>query len=128
MGYTVNIGYFNCYRIVVLGNSSHSKRNIPITTKSLFLNEKNMEYKFKITKAEVKGEEVIVSATFFKGEEEVKEINHAFSRELSADEIRGEVVKALDLYVSELKQIEEDKIVQEQDKKDNELINNLINN
>lgn len=87
---------------------------------------KKTAHSFKITNAEVKGEEVVVSASFFNGEEKVKEIIHAFSRKMSAEDIRGMVEKALNLYVSELAQSKEQKKVEEIAKKDNELINNLI--
>jgi hypothetical protein len=85
-------------------------------------------YGYKITNAEIKGEEVVVHASFFNGEEKVKEIIHAFSREMSEEDIRGMVEKALNLYVAELAQAKEQKIVEEATKKDNELINNLIDN
>lgn len=85
-----------------------------------------MEYSFKITNAEIKDDEVVVHASFFKGEEEVKEIIHAFSRKMSAEDIRGEVVKALDLYVSELEQAKKNKIIEKEREQDKELINNLM--
>lgn len=85
-----------------------------------------MEHTFKITSAEIKGEEVVVSASFFDGKKKVKEIIHAFSRKKSAEHIREMVEKALNLYVAELAQSKEQKKVEEVAKKDNELINNLM--
>lgn len=91
-----------------------------------------MEYKFKITNAEVKGEEVIVTASFIKidddSKETVKEIIHAFPRTMEAEEIKGEVGKALELYVSELAQAKEQKVIDEMTENDTKLINNLIEN
>lgn len=85
-------------------------------------------YSFKITEAEIKENEVVVHASFFNGEEKVKEIIHAFSREMSAEDIRGMVGKALDLYVSELDQAKKNEVIEKEREQDNELINNLINN
>ena len=82
------------------------------------------DYKFKITKAEIKGEEVVVHASFFKGEEEVKQIIHAFPRSMEIEEIRGEVEKVLNLYVAELAQAKEQAKIDEATEKDNKLINN----
>ncbi len=87
-----------------------------------------MDYKFKITFAEVKGDETIVYATFYKGEEEVKKIIHAFPRTMEAEDIRAEVGKALELYVSELSQAKEQAVVDEMNENDKKLINNLIDN
>ncbi len=86
-----------------------------------------MEHSFKITKAEIKGEEVVVFASFYNAEGvAVKEIIHAFPRSFSVEEIRDEVGKALDLYVAELEQVKEQVEVDKATEKDNELINNLI--
>ena len=85
-----------------------------------------MAYTFKITNAEIKGEEVVVYATFFSEKEKVKKIIHAFSRELKKEEIREEVGKALDLYVSELAQAKEQVKVDEATEQDRKLINSLI--
>lgn len=85
-----------------------------------------MNYKSKITKAEIVGKEVVVHASFMEGKRTVKKIIHAFPRKMTEKQIRGEVEKSLKLFVSEKKQMKEQKKVDDVNKKDNKLISNLI--
>jgi hypothetical protein len=85
-----------------------------------------IKYSFKIKNAEIKGDEIAVYASFYADDELVKEIIHGFQKTMSEEEIRGEIQKALDLYVTELDQAERQKLVDEETEKDKNLINNLI--
>jgi hypothetical protein len=81
---------------------------------------------YKITNAEVKGEEVVVHASFLSGKKVVKKIIHAFPRTMSEKEIRGEVEKAMKLHFSEQERAKEQKKVDKAMEEDKKLINNLI--
>ena len=86
-----------------------------------------MGYSLKITNAEIKGEEVVVSASFYNGKNVVKKIIHAFARTMEVEEIRGEVEKALNLHIAEEEQIKKQKKVDEVSDRDKKLISNLKN-
>lgn len=83
-------------------------------------------YSFQIESAIINGNDVSVRASFLSDGVTVAQITHGFSKEMDAKDIKKEIKKALDLYVSELSQIKKQKKVDEKTNKENKLINNLI--
>ena len=75
--------------------------------------------------AELDGDRIKVNAKFYEGKKKVHEINHAFSSDMSAKDIKKEVEKAGDLYLLEKKQAEERKEEEEEREKANKTVDKL---
>jgi hypothetical protein len=75
--------------------------------------------------AELKGEEIRVSAKYFREDEQVHEINTAFPIGTSEKKIRKEIQKAGDLFELEEKQRAGQAKVDEKFEEANKIINNL---